>query len=69
MDQCPHCKITYDEFHTGYTYKDIYYLIYTRKYKRRNGVLGYWHQLKLEMWKKHVEECERKNENEIFISA
>lgn len=42
--------MTYDQFRTGLTFRDVYRMLWTRKYKRRRGVLGYWRQLKLEMW-------------------
>jgi hypothetical protein len=42
--------LTYDEFRTGLTYKQVYHMIWDRRWKRRRGVLGYWHQLKLEMF-------------------
>lgn len=51
---CPHCGISYDDFRTGLRYVDVYYMIYNRQYKRRRGVLGYWHQIKLEMWADHI---------------
>lgn len=57
---CPICGITYDEFRTGYTYEDIYYLLWNRGYKRRNTVLGYWRQLKLEQWERHKITCDGK---------
>jgi len=55
---CPFCKITYDDFRTGFTYYDIYHMIFNRQYKRRKGVLGKWHELKLEMWNEHLKICE-----------
>lgn len=54
---CPKCGISYADFRTGLVYYDVYYMIYNRKYKRRNGVLGYWHQIKQQMWAEHVREC------------
>ena len=42
--------VPYTRFRTGLTYKDVYHMIYTRKYKRRRGVLGFWHELKQKMY-------------------
>lgn len=47
----------YRAFRTGLTFRDVYHLIYGRRWKRRNGVLGYWHELKLAMWQEHQERC------------
>lgn len=44
----------YTEFRTGLTYGDVYHLIYNRPYKRRNGVLGYWRELKQKMYAEYL---------------
>lgn len=54
--------LSYKEFRTGYTYKDVYYFIYNRKWKRRRGVLGYWKQLKQEMYEQYLNEFDSNNE-------
>lgn len=54
---CPECNISYDDFRTGLTYADVYAIIYERKHKRRNGVLGKWHEIKQTMWADHLETC------------
>jgi len=54
---CPHCGLDYDHFRTGLTFAEVYQLIYTRAHKRRHGVLGYWHELKLKQFAEHVAEC------------
>lgn len=46
--------MTYAEFRTGYTYLDVYYMIWSRPYKRRNGVLGYWRELKQKMYAEYL---------------
>jgi len=46
--------LPYEEFRTGYTFADVYYMIYSRKYKRRRGVLGFWRQLKLQMYEEYL---------------
>ena len=58
MGACSGCGLTYARFRTGLTYRQVYHLIFDRKHKRRRGVLGYWHQLKREMWAEHNEDCE-----------
>jgi hypothetical protein len=47
----------YDEFRTGLTYKDVHMMLKTsvkHKAKRRGSVLGYWHELKLELYERAV---------------
>lgn len=44
----------YDQFRTGLTYHDVYMMIYTRRYKRRRGVLGFWHELKKKMYAEYL---------------
>jgi hypothetical protein len=46
--------IPYEKFRTGYTYLDVYHMIYNRKWKRRNGVLGFWRQLKRQMYDEYL---------------
>lgn len=33
--------IPYSEFRTGLDYRQVYHMIYGRKWKRRHGVLGF----------------------------
>ena len=54
---CPKCNLKYKNFRTGLTYNDVYNMIFSRQWKRRNGVLGYWHEFKLKMWADHKEMC------------
>jgi hypothetical protein len=68
---CPGCGIRYDYehgvgFNTGLTFKEVRRMIIAigvdrktgkTKYGRRNGTLGYMHELKKTMWKAHVAEC------------
>ena len=46
--------LEYDRFRTGLTYADVYYLIYNRPHKRRNGVLGAWREIKLKMYDRYL---------------
>lgn len=52
--QFPSAPLTYEEFRTGYTFADVYHMIWTRKHKRRRGVLGYWRELKLKMYAEYL---------------
>lgn len=61
-DKCPHCGITYRRFPTGLTFAEVRVMLWspeddpnTWRYKRRRTVLGYWHMLKLEWWKYHID--------------
>ena len=65
MKTCCVCGLRYEDFRTGYTYRDIYEMLWsgngdprTWKYKRRHTVLGLWHMLKTRMWEAHLAECE-----------
>lgn len=61
---CSVCGISYDQFRTGLTYRDVYELFCTGsddpvdwRYKRRHTVLGKWREIKQQMWREHVENC------------
>jgi hypothetical protein len=63
-DACPHCQLTYGRFRTGLTYRDVFVMLtpcgdhVTHRYRRRGSVLGFWFQLKRELWARHVDvEC------------
>lgn len=58
--------MTYAKFRTGLQFSDVYYMIYNRQHKRRRGVLGYWHELKLKMWAEHKANCGQQVENEFL---
>ncbi len=45
--------IDYKDFRTGLTYGDVYRMIWMRRWKRRHGVLGAWHEIKLAMYKEY----------------
>lgn len=66
---CPNCGIDYRNFRTGFSYADVYAMLWKPShdsdewmYKRRNTILGKWHQIKQEMWTHHLENCEENNE-------
>lgn len=58
---CPYCGLEYKDFHTGYTFQDVYDMYWsadpdpaTWNYKRRNTILGQWHELKIALWGEHI---------------
>jgi hypothetical protein len=58
---CPYCDLKYTDFSTGYTYQDIYDMFWSTdsdpaswSYKRRNTILGQWHELKISLWGEHI---------------
>ena len=63
---CAHCGLRYDDFTTGMSFKEVRNLIITIgwctkknkiKHGRRNGVLGFWHETKMQMWSVHEGDC------------
>lgn len=68
--RCSVCGLRYDDMRTGLTFKEARRLIISIgwcskmghvKNGRRNGVLGYMHELKLQFWDQHVGLCESSN--------
>ena len=60
-EECPHCKMRYRDLRTGLNYQEVFELLmdYSEdatdwKYKRRNTVLGKWHEMKKEYWEYHT---------------
>jgi hypothetical protein len=47
--------IPYGEFRTGLRYRDVYHMLWDRKWKRRATVLGFWHQLKEQMYAQYLD--------------
>ena len=48
----------YDRFRTGLTYRDVYFMLKDsnkHKQKRRGSVLGFWHELKLQLYEQAVD--------------
>lgn len=65
-ETCSHCGLVYRDLRTGLTYPEVRMLLWvgdpdykTWKYKRRHTVLGLWGQLKLVLWREHLEFCEK----------
>ena len=71
-DQCPSCGLTYGEFRTGMSYREVFELLMDNSddpaewhNKTRHTVLGKWHELKKQWWAHHLEECAMQKEFEI----
>jgi len=54
--------VTYAEFRTGLSYRDVYQMLWsgsddprTWRYKGRHTVLGLWHQLKQQLWQQYLD--------------
>ena len=48
--------IAYDQFRTGLTFRDVYYMLWERNRKRRHTVLGKWREIKLAMYEQYLHE-------------
>jgi len=58
--RCPGCGITYGDFRTGLTYREVWQMLWHRteyRYKRRGTVLGLWHSIKKSEWEHHTSRC------------
>lgn len=53
------CGATYDAMRTGMTYREVRRGMDPVRWigRRRSSVLGYWRQMKLEMWDQMHSEC------------
>lgn len=54
--------VTYDEFRTGLSFREVRQMLWvnnddpkTWRYKRRHTVLGFWHQLKQQLWSQYLD--------------
>lgn len=61
---CEECGLKYENFKTGLEYKDVYVQFWSNSDdyrdwhpKRRHTVLGRWHEIKMMLWKEHIEHC------------
>lgn len=52
-------ELSYDDFRTGLTYREVYHLIWDRRWKRRRGVLGAWREIKLGMYAEYQRRCDQ----------
>ncbi len=58
--------MTYETFRTGLTFADVREMMMVGsddpskwRYKRRRSVLGFWHQIKQQMWQTYLHESGR----------
>jgi hypothetical protein len=58
--------LPYDSFRTGLTYHQVYHLLYGRKWKRRHGVLGYWHELKQRLYAEYLADMQPPEDGSLF---
>lgn len=59
------CGLSYEDFRTGLTFSDVQQMMYTGsedpedwRCRSRHAVLGYWHELKLQLWASHQGLCD-----------
>lgn len=64
LETCDRCGLTYAELRTGYTFAEVRVMMKSAspdpkdwRQKRRNSVLGFWRELKLQLWYYHVGLC------------
>jgi hypothetical protein len=64
-EPCP-CGAIYGDMRTGMTYREVRQGMDPDRWigRRRSSVLGYWRQVKLEMWDQLHSECIARSENE-----
>lgn len=63
--ECPWCGLQYGDIKTGLSYMDVYDMMHIPsddpkrwRFRHRNGVLGQWHAIKLQLWAEHLIACE-----------
>lgn len=64
-EKCAECGLTYGKFRTGMTWMDVWIQFWNDSdtpqdqwpRKSRAIILGRWHEMKKELWQKHVSEC------------
>lgn len=71
-DCCPGCGVQYKDFRTGFSFGGVQEMMWSPsenseewRSKRRSGVLGYWMQLKQDMWRGHQRECRPQHDDHI----
>lgn len=59
----------YDSFRTGLTFREVRQMLWVHsddprdwRYKRRRTVLGFWHQLKLQLWAQYQDALDAEGE-------
>ena len=62
---CPFCGLYYKNFRCSLrTKEEVYDQMFVHdndsskwRYKRKGGILGYWHMIKIREWQQHLNEC------------
>ncbi len=61
--------MTYHQFRTGLTYREVYHMLWSPsddpkdwRYKSRGVILGFWHQLKMQLWARYQDDFEKQEE-------
>jgi hypothetical protein len=61
--------VTYAEFRTGLSYRDVYQMLWSGsddprdwRYKGRHTVLGLWHQLKQQLWQQYLDAADAESD-------
>lgn len=76
-EQCPGCGLTYGNFKTGFTYYEVWMMLWNPPeteptewtYKRRGTVLGKWFEIKQSYWERHTETCGKEAPEEKPVEA
>ena len=64
-ESCPFCGLRYKNFRCSLrTKEEVYAQMFVHsedsskwRYKRKGGILGYWHMVKQREWQQHLNEC------------
>ena len=64
-ESCPFCGLYYKNFRCSLrTKEEVYDQMFVHdndsskwRYKRKGGILGYWHMIKIREWQQHLNEC------------
>jgi len=64
-ESCPFCGLHYKNFRCSLrTKEEVYDQMFVHdndstkwRYKRKGGILGYWHMIKQREWRQHLNEC------------
>jgi len=71
---CPHCALTYQKFRTGYSYQDVFEMLWVPSgdpanwvYKRKGSVLRLFKTIKMEMWATHLKTCGKEETRPLSV--
>ncbi len=49
------CPLVYDDFKTGFSFKEVRQMLRGRNWITRHTVLGKWHEIKLKMYDEYLQ--------------